>query len=376
MIEQWPLERIRVGNRYRKDLGDLTALQHSMATLGLLHPIVVRADGLLIAGQRRLAAAQALGWTTIPVHVVNLDNLLRGEHDENVVRKDFLPSELAALAEALWEREREAARARKVLAGQTTGRGATPTASGKLPEAIKGDTRDKVAQYVGVSGRTVEKALTVARAARQAPDRFGDLPQLMDHRGVHTAYRELQRRQRQDRLADPGRPAGEYDVLYADPPWAYEFAESDSRDLANQYPTLDLATLKRLPVPAAPDAVLFLWATPPKLAEALELLAAWGFTYRTCAVWVKDRIGMGYWFRQQHELLLVGRRGNFPVPASGDRPASVFTAPRTAHSQKPAIVRDAIAAMYPQARRIELFAREAAPGWDAWGNEVALRASV
>ena len=70
---------------------------------------------------------------------------------------------------------------------------------------------------------------------------------------------------------------------------------------------------------AAADCVLFLWATAPMLQEALEVVEAWGFSYKTCAVWSKDRIGTGYWFRNKHEIWLVGTRGHVPAPAMGTR---------------------------------------------------------
>jgi N6-adenosine-specific RNA methylase IME4 len=161
-------------------------------------------------------------------------------------------------------------------------------------------------------------------------------------------------------------------VVLADPPWRYEqgTVRVAADAIENHYPTMALDDIKALDVPAAADAALFLWAPSPKLPEALEVLNAWGFTYRTCAVWVKDRIGMGYYFRQRHELLLVGIRGNLPVPAEGSRPDSVIEAPRLAHSQKPPVVHDLIDAMYPGIPKVELFARIQRPGWYCWGNEV------
>jgi len=118
------------------------------------------------------------------------------------------------------------------------------------------------------------------------------------------------------------------------------------------------------------DAILFLWATSPKLAEAMRVIDAWGFTYRTCMVWVKDRIGMGYYARQRHELLLIATRGRAPTPAPADRPDSVIEAPRTKHSAKPPIVHDMIERMYPRVKLGELFARTKRDGWLCWGNEV------
>src|SRR3954467_4078619 len=84
-----PIDQIIVGERHRRDMGDIAVLATSMAELGLLQPIVVRPDNTLIAGERRLRAAQQLGWTEIPVSVVDLEQIVRGEYAENAVRKDF-----------------------------------------------------------------------------------------------------------------------------------------------------------------------------------------------------------------------------------------------------------------------------------------------
>jgi N6-adenosine-specific RNA methylase IME4 len=161
-----------------------------------------------------------------------------------------------------------------------------------------------------------------------------------------------------------------YGIIYADPPWRYGFSKSGSRKIENHYPTMSIAEICALKVPAAKDAVLYLWATAPKLPEALEVVRAWGFEYKSCAVWDKLNLGMGYWFRGQHELLLVGVRGNVSPPDQRLRVSSVFQEKRTKHSRKPTLIRDLIASWYPQARKLEMFARQTADGWDCWGNEV------
>lgn len=165
-------------------------------------------------------------------------------------------------------------------------------------------------------------------------------------------------------------PTGEYSVIYADPPWAYEFSRSESRSLDNQYPTMELEAICKLHVPAAADAVLFLWATSPKLDEAFSVIERWGFEYKTCAVWDKAKIGMGYYFRQQHELLLVATKGSPPESMPEARAPSVFTSPRGEHSKKPEYVYSLIEGMYPSLPKIELFCREPREGWAAWGNQV------
>lgn len=161
-----------------------------------------------------------------------------------------------------------------------------------------------------------------------------------------------------------------YDLILADPPWRYSFSRSKSRKIENQYPTMTLEEIASLSVPAADNCVLYLWGTAPKLPEALVVMSTWGFEYVTNAVWDKGRTGMGYYFRGQHEHLLVGKRGKPPVPEATHRVASVIRERRTQHSTKPQAVHEILETYYPEARKLEMFARQTRPGWDAWGNEV------
>lgn len=184
------------------------------------------------------------------------------------------------------------------------------------------------------------------------------------------SIQELRRQRRQRRLPAPRPlPAGRFAVIYADPPWRYEHAPGDSRSIENQYPTMELDEIKALDVPAAEAAILFLWTTSPKLAESLEVVDAWEFDYRTCLVWVKDRIGMGYYARQKHELLLVGKRGDMPAPDERELPPSVIEAPRGRHSEKPEEFYTIIERLYPGFAYLELFARKRREGWASWINE-------
>jgi hypothetical protein len=106
------------------------------------------------------------------------------------------------------------------------------------------------------------------------------------------------------------------------------------------------------------------------LPQALLVMAAWGFDYRSHMVWCKDRSGTGYWFRNQHELLLVGVKGNIPTPAMGTQAPSVQDIPRSEHSAKPEKFLQIIEDYFPTLPKIELNRRgPARPGWSAWGNE-------
>jgi N6-adenosine-specific RNA methylase IME4 len=128
---------------------------------------------------------------------------------------------------------------------------------------------------------------------------------------------------------------------------------------------------------AAPDCSLFLWATWPLLPDALRVIEAWGFEYLTIGFdWVKTNsdgtgvfFGTGYYAKSNTEPCLLARRGKAMKPAVDDV-SSVIVSPRREHSRKPEAVRTRISRMYPTARKVELFCRESAEGWETWGNQV------
>lgn len=161
-----------------------------------------------------------------------------------------------------------------------------------------------------------------------------------------------------------------YDLVYTDPPWRYDFSPSTETSIEVQYPTMSLEDIKAIQVPAADDCILLLWATAPKLLEALEVMKAWGFTYKTQAVWDKLITGIGYWFRGQHEILLLGTKGSPSPPIPTLRTSSVFKEHRRGHSKKPACVKEWINKSFPNLTKLEMFARGKPQGWDAWGLEV------
>lgn len=169
----------------------------------------------------------------------------------------------------------------------------------------------------------------------------------------------------------PPLPDKKYQLILIDPPWRYEFSVSTTREIENQYPTMDLEDIKKLPIGemADKDSVIFLWVTSPKLEEGLEVLKAYGFKYVTSAIWDKIKIGMGYYFRSRHELLLIGKKGNLPVPDPKNRVASVVQVRRGKHSAKPVEFYKIIEDMYPDVYKIEIFSRTKRDGWDSWGYE-------
>lgn len=211
---------------------------------------------------------------------------------------------------------------------------------------------------IAASKREAARAAEQSRAERQ------------DEKKQRRAAREAELGAKQCALPDK-----RFGVILADIEARFEvFSRETGMDRApeNHYPTSDWETIKARDVAsiAADDCVLFLWAWMPNLPQCLDVMAAWGFAYKSHAIWAKDKIGPGYWFREQHEVLLLGTRGDVPALAMGDQFASVIESPRGRHSEKPAVVYEMIEAYFPHLPKIELNRRgPPRPGWDAWGNE-------
>lgn len=136
----------------------------------------------------------------------------------------------------------------------------------------------------------------------------------------------------------------------------------------SKYPTMSLQKLCALNLPAHKDCTLFLWSTVPLLPDALSLMSAWGFHYKTTVFWHKIMsLGMGFWFRGQVEMLLLGIKGS--IKAFRIQKANIITAKALRHSEKPEEFRRLIE-MTGLIPRLEMFARHKAPGWDSHGNEI------
>ena len=170
---------------------------------------------------------------------------------------------------------------------------------------------------------------------------------------------------------------GNYSIIYADPPWQYQRNKVQGA-AENHYPTMGIDELCALPVAdlAAPDSALFLWATFPQLPEALRLIEAWGFRYKSVAfVWLKKNkkadswfYGLGFWTRGNAEICLLATKGHPKRKAANIH--QFIISPIEAHSKKPDEAREKIVALMGDLPRVELFARQSPPGWEVWGNEV------
>lgn len=173
-----------------------------------------------------------------------------------------------------------------------------------------------------------------------------------------------------------------YGIIYADPPWSYRVwsKKDEGRNAISHYQTMGKADIQRLPVEniCAVDSVLFLWATPPCLEEAMELIKAWGFVYKTIGfTWIKKNkkknslfFGLGYYTRANAELCLLATKGK-PLKRVEKNVPQVIESVIGKHSEKPNEARKRIIRLFgDKIPRIELFARERKEDFDVWGNEI------
>lgn len=365
-LPEIPVGAVKIGDRVRRDMGDIEDLCESIEAQGLLQPIIVDQNLNLVCGERRLLAFKQLGLSVIPARVLDLPDLLRAEVDENRCRKDFTPSEAVEIGRKL----------EQVVA--------TPV--GRPTEEIKenflnlegGQTRDKVGQAVGLSGRTYEKAKAVVEAAEAEPARFGDLVQKMDtgEVSIHRAHAFIQNSRvieaTNERIATVSPPAGTYRCVVIDPPWPVTKIARDCRPNQTKeldYPTMSLEEIEALPVPSVLDPAgchVYLWVTQKYLPVGLDLFKAWGIKYQCCLTWVKPVGFTPFSWMYNTEHVLFGRVGSLDLQRMGRKLS--FDAPVTEHSAKPNVFYDLVTECSP-GPRLEMFSRKERDGFTGWGSE-------
>lgn len=380
---------------------ELKRLAEDIRANGLLEPIVLTPDGRILDGRNRFRACRL-------AKVQPRFETIREPEDEwlalvvsrNIRRRHLTPSQTAAFAAELVSTSHGM--------NQYTLRG-----PGNFP-VIK---QSEIAGLLSIDERLVRDAVKVrresaklhalvksgkvavdvaARVVRKTPEYLQEfIAEIRAESDPRVAQREIYRQKRlgliesrtgsgrakssshsrkdiRSILAKLIKDGSRWPIALIDPPWEYDHASLGSKNRSPPYPTMSVEDLKALPIAEimTEDAVVFLRSPAPKLDAAIDLLRAWCFEYRTCAVWTKDKAGFGYWFRGQHELLLVGRRGDFPRPRAEDCMPSIIVEPRGQHSAKPEAAYELLETYYPTLSKIELFARKPRKVWASVGDEI------
>lgn len=377
------------------DEAHVVKLKESIEAGLLLNPITVNKAGKVIAGRHRYWAEHDLGHKATTVHVVDLDE--RGEQlatlDENLVRRENNELRLSDMLLA-----------RKIVYEKV--HADAPKRGGDRSKArpARSAATEHLAKQLGLSQRSVQERIAVAErldpkaketiANTESADSIKDLTTLAklepaDQRAVakrvaktgetiKQAARSLDRIEQVKQARAYVTPEGEYGVIVTDYPWRYddELDGSDAARGGTPYPTMSIAEICDYEIPAAADCALFMWVTNAHLIDpnayavvADSLGERYGFTPKGIATWEKDKLGLGHYFRNKTEHLVLLVRGK-PV-FTDEKPWSHFRAPIGEHSEKPAAAYMAIEKFCASTSRLEMFARdEVRPGWVTTGSEL------
>ena len=390
VVTRPPLEMlirdIVVGKQFRRDMGDIAGLAASIRDIGLLQPVVVRSDRKLVAGERRVRAYQLLQRDRIPVHVIDIAKIVRGEYAENTERENFTLSEAVAIKRAVEPQIKAEAQQRKVLGGKLKGK-----AGANLAPAPKGKARDLVAKRTGRSRTTLAKADVVLAAWEAEPDNptLRRMVEAMDRSGrADGPYKRLvnMRQAAAIRAEPPPLPGrGPYRGGLVDIPWAYEPDDENAPQRGVlPYPTMSIEQACAMDVATRlhDDAVVGMWVTNYVLARGLHLpvLKAWGLDPKTVITWPKDRAGQGHWAKGQTEHLLIAIRGKPTVTLVHE--STLLKPPfhlvqKSKHSAKPIEAYEYFESLYPAPRYFDLFSRYRHNNkWDPHGDEAPAEPST
>jgi N6-adenosine-specific RNA methylase IME4/ParB-like chromosome segregation protein Spo0J len=373
----------------RRHIDDMKVreLADSIGRIGLLNPITVTSHNMLVAGGHRLEACRLLGMTEIETTVMPGDEFLQqlAEIDENLVRNEL---DAIAVGELAIKRddilEAMGLRANQSNKGKSTGAESAPV-----------KTTANIAKEIGMSERALQVNKQLARdlvpeakeavrkkdvpkkdalkMSRMEPERQKAVAKKLatgQAKSVVDANRLIAKENVHETMALE--TSTKYRVIYADPPWCYGNKLVDGYGAAeNHYPTMTIEELCDLPVTEISDenAVLFLWTTSPLLEESFEVIRAWGFKYKSSFVWDKVKHNMGHYNSVRHEFLLIATKGSCTPDVQKLFDSVVSVERSTKHSEKPQEFREIIDTLYPNGKRVELFARKQSNNWDIWGNQ-------
>lgn len=370
---------------------EIREMADDICTFGQRVPIVLL-DGLILDGRNRYAACRFAEIEPV-VEPYEGDDPLNYVLSHNLHRRHLTESQRAMVAAKIvdWDnglnqhtagpanlQTREAARKLSISErAVAAARRIHEHGSAELVEAIRDG---RVSVHAGEALSDLEHAAQAEVLRREEREIIARAKEL---RSARQKLRHTVRLAHMDMVAEkgrasaPGRLVRAYPVYYADPPWKFGVrSEVTGREKSaeNHYPTLTTEEILALMVPligggAERTAVLFLWATNAMLLDGLRVMEACGFAYVHHWIWDKVDIGTGYWGRDRHEILLIGRRGDVAAPLPGSQPDTIHAEKKGRHSAKPDFYAETIERLYPGIARIELFARHARPGWDVWGFE-------
>jgi N6-adenosine-specific RNA methylase IME4 len=337
---------------------ELSQLEANIIADGCRDPIVLW-DGTIVDGHNRfdICTRNKIKFQTVDMEFDGEDEACDWIDANQLGRRNLTPDQRSIIRGRRYNRTKKQGKRTDLVAN-----------------CNKVDTATALAEKHGVSRATVirdgKRAEALDKLAETKPE---------EAKAVLDGKKRFVDVQHEQKIAEVKKaaslPESKYRVIYADPPWSYATPQhsqsAQATRLDNHYQSMSMAELCDLPIHgiSQPDAVLFIWVTSPLLFQSLQVISAWGFTYKASFVWDKVKHNVGHYNSVRHELLLICTKGSC-LPDSNKLTDSVQSIERTGHSTKPEEFRDIIDTLYPHGKRIELFARKETKGWDTYGNEV------
>jgi N6-adenosine-specific RNA methylase IME4 len=360
-------------------LEELRSLEASLKHEGCRDPLVVW-NNTIIDGHHRYAICNKYGISFDVVEKTGLETELDVKlwMVNNQFSRRNLPTETRlALAyrfkelEAQKAKERQLANLKQFFEKEETAE--TSYSTDRLPVTLRDNTENNktlevIAQKAGVGYSTAFQYDAIQR--KGTDEQKAEVAE--GKSSIKKVYTKIQKAERLEKNKAIEWPKGKYRVIYADPPWQYGDERSGFGGAIDHYNTMTMEELKAMPVASLSEdnAVLFLWCTAPLLPEAVELINAWGFKYKTNIVWDKVRANLGNYTSVRHEHLFIATKGS-GVPDNMTRVDSVQVVERVGrHSEKPEEFRNIIESLYTYGNKLEMFARKQVDGWEVFGNEL------
>jgi len=361
---EW-LTHIKIDPEYSQLVPELseeeyTRLKESVASVGLYEPIIINQEGTLLDGHHRLKVVKDLGWSRVNVETKHFDS----KNDEaiyvietNVVRRQLNQYQKTILAEKLEPLYREQAKQRQ----------ADKTLPPNLEEVKEWEreSETQAAKSVGLGKTTYQTAKKVLKEGSEE-----DIKNFKKgNKKVYTVFKNMKTREKIEALnkeienLDP--IEGEYDVIVIDPAWDMDVLDQGSWRGGVDYPRMSVDEIKDMNIPAKDNCVLWLWTTNKFLHEAFHIIEEWGFEYKSCLTWCKDKMGVGVWLRGQTEHCILAVKGKPLWQLKGQTTA--LLAENRGHSIKPNEFYTLVDSLC-YGRKLDYFAREPRDGWITYGT--------
>ena len=361
------IENIKIDSEYNQLVPTQTdeeysRLIESIRDVQLYEPVVINQNKTLLDGHHRLRACKELGWVKIPVERKFFNDVIDETIyviETNVIRRHLTVGQKTAIGMKLEEFYAEKAKQR-----QGTRTDLTSSSNELKVEYVQ--ARDQAAKAVGLTPTTYHRAKVVLQRGTEAQkkslllgtDKAGTLYKNIIH---EEKIKEIQKE-----VPFVVAPDGPFDVIVIDPPWDYgnPYAAEGDRS-PPPYPRMSLEEIQAIDFKPKEDAILWLWTTNGFLHEAFHLIETWGFEYKGCLTWTKDKMGLGRWLRNQTEHCLLAVKGKPVIDLTNQ--TTILNAPNRGHSVKPVELYDMVDT-YCFGSKVDWFARTERPGWATFGT--------